>query len=347
MLKKSLFLFLIIALLVPFAALSEEIVSFTDSTGRIVQVPKDIKRIASTGPLAQIALLPIASEMLVGLSNNLDDLERPYLEPLVGNLPLVGQLYGGSGDINLEELARLDPQVIIDVGEPKKTIKEDMGALQEQLGIPCVHITMYYKDAGHAYQELGKLLGKEDRAAELSGYLDQSYARMAEINEKVGENQANMLYCVGEAGLNVIAQGSFHAEIIDLVASNAAVVETPSSRGTGNEVGMEQLLLWDPDFIVFETSTAYENAENDPLWSSMQAIQNKKYMKVPKGPYNWLGFPPSVQRYLGSMWLQKTLYPELVGYDLKEEVQEYFSLFYSHDLSDAQYDEIMLFSLPK
>ena len=340
--KKCLSLLLILAILLPVAAFAQDTVSFTDSTGRTVTLPKNIERIAPTGPLAQIVLLSIAPEKFIGLSSKLDDVSRPFLEPLVKDLPLVGQLYGGKGEINLEEMAKLDPQVIIDVGEPKKTIKEDMDALQEQLGIPCVHITMTFKDAAEAYQTLGQMLGKEEKAKELSDYLAKSYKRMMDINEKVGDKKADMLYCVGETGLNVIAQGSFHGELIDLMANNAAVVDNPSSKGSGNEVDMEQLLLWNPEVIVFETLSAYENAQKDPLWASMQAIQNKRFVKAPKGPYTWMGFPPSVQRYLGMLWLQQTLYPELADYDLKAEVKDYFKLFYAVDLTDAQYEELTL-----
>jgi iron complex transport system substrate-binding protein len=347
MFKKFLSLLLTMTLLLSFATLAEETVSFTDSAGRTVELPKNIERIAPTGPLAQLVLLSIAPEKFVGLSSRLDDISRPFIEPLVKDLPLVGQLYGGKDEINLEELAKLDPQIILDVGEPKKTIKEDMDDIQARLGIPCVHITMYLKDAGSAYKELGKLLGKEEKGEALATYLNNSYARMQEINEKVGDNRVNMLYCVGETALNVIAKGSFHGELIELLAENAAVVDNPSSRGTGNEVDIEQILLWNPEVIVFENLNAYENAGKDPLWLCLDAITNKKYVKVPVGPYNWMGFPASVQRYLGMMWLQNTLYPELADYDLKAEVQEYFKLFYEYDLTDAQYDELMAYSTMK
>lgn len=344
MFKKCLSLLLAMTLLLSFASFAEGKVAFTDSAGRTVELPKNIERIVSTGPLAQLVLLSIAPEKFVGLSAKLDDASRPFIVPLVEDLPFVGQLYGGKNEINLEELAKLDPQLILDVGEPKKTIKEDMDELQERLGIPCVHITMYLKDAGSAYLELGKLLGKEEKGEQLAKYLNKVYTRMQEIDGKVGDNRVSMLYCIGEVGLNVTAKGSYHGELMDLVADNAAVVDNPTSRGTGNEVDVEQILLWNPEVIVFENQAAYENAGKDPLWQSLDAIQNKKYMKVPVGPYNWMGYPASVQRYLGILWLQKNLYPELADYDLKAEVQEYYKLFYNYDLSDAQYDELTAFS---
>lgn len=52
-------------------------------------------------------------------------------------------------------------------------------------------------------------------------------------------DKVNLLYITGDEGLNVIAQGSFHAEVIDLLSNNLAVVDEPSSKGTGNEVDME------------------------------------------------------------------------------------------------------------
>ena len=65
------------------------------------------------------------------------------------------------------------------------------------------------------------------------------------------------------------------------------------------------------------------------------------------GPYNWLGSPPSVQRYLGMLWMMKLLYPEQTDYDLKAEVQKYYQLFYHCELTDEQYDALVANSIGK
>ena len=73
--KRKLFcIVLILALLLcGCAANSEEALqptdAFVDSTGRSVTVPAKIERIAVTGPLSQIYILPLAGDMLVGVSN--------------------------------------------------------------------------------------------------------------------------------------------------------------------------------------------------------------------------------------------------------------------------------------
>lgn len=75
-------------------------------------------------------------------------------------------------------------------------------------------------------------------------------------------------------------------------------------------------------------------------WSEISAIVNGRYVEVPEAPYNWIGMPPSVQRYLGLIWLTAELYPEYCDYNVKEEITEYYKLFYSCELSDEQYDTL-------
>ena len=59
-----------------------------------------------------------------------------------------------------------------------------------------------------------------------------------------------------------------------------------------------------------------------------------------------MGFPPSIQRYLGMMWMEKVLYPQYAGFDLMEEVQRYYDLFYHYDLSEEEYAQLTERSLP-
>ena len=80
---------------------------------------------------------------------------------------------------------------------------------------------------------------------------------------------------------------------------------------------MEQLMLWNPDVILFAPDSVYASVGDDPLWQSLTAIQNGSYYEAPMGPYNWMGFPPSVQRYLGMLWMAKLLYPDAADYDLQ------------------------------
>ena len=316
---------------------------FTDSVGREVTVPAQIDQVAVSGPMAQIVLFALCPDKLVGISNAWDESAAQYLDTEYYNLPLLGQLYGGKGELNLETLLESGAQVVIDVGEAKGSIVEDLDALQEQTTIPFVHIDATLATMDETYTLLGDLLGMPDEAKTLADYCRSTYDRALTIADSV--EKANLLYVTGDAGLNVIAQGSYHAEVIDLLSNNLAVVDDPSSKGTGNEVDMEQILNWNPDVILFAPDSVYDTVAGDAAWQGVTAIQNGAYYEVPMGPYNWMGFPPSVQRLLGMLWMAKVLYPEAADYDLYTEAAEYFKLFYHCDLTREQYDALVANSL--
>ena len=317
--------------------------TFTDSVGRTVELPSKIDRVAVSGPLAQIVLFALCPDRLVGIASPWDETAAKYFDTKYYELPVLGQLYGGKGELNLETLLASGAQVVIDVGEPKKTIVEDLDALQEQTGIPFVHITVTTAGMGDAYRKLGELLDMADEAEALGAYYDWVYARTMEIAGSV--EKKNLLYITGDQGLNVIAQGSYHAEVIDLLSNNLAVVESPSSKGTGNEVDMEQILLWNPDVILFAPGSIYSTVKDMPEWQTVAAIRTGEYYEVPFGPYNWMGFPPSVQRYLGMMWMAQLLYPEAAGYDLYGAVKEYYELFYHAELTAEQFNALVANSI--
>ena len=317
---------------------------FTDSCGREVTVPANVEKVAISGPLAQIVVFALAPDKLVGIANAWDESAAQFLDTKYYDLPLLGQLYGGKGEMNLETLLAAAPDVVIDVGEPKGSIVEDMDALQEQTGIPFVHIDAYLASMDNTYAMLGDLLAMPNEAQGLADYCRYAYDKVKAIADSV--EKVDLLYVTGEEGLNVIARGSYHAEVIDMLCNNLAVVDEPSSKGTGNEVDMEQILNWNPDVILFAPGSIYDTVAENENWQTITAIKNGAYYEVPMGPYNWMGFPPSVQRLLGMMWMTTVLYPNAADYDLYTEVSSYFQLFYHCELTQAQYDALVANSLP-
>jgi iron complex transport system substrate-binding protein len=145
----------------------------------------------------------------------------------------------------------------------------------------------------------------------------------------------------------VIAKGSYHAEVIDLLSNNLAVINNPSSSGNGNPVTLEQIMLWNPSVIIFSSGSIYSTVGTNKDWATIDAIKNGKYYEAPYGPYNWMGFPPSVQRYLGMVWMAQLLYPNVAQYDVYAKVSEYFKLFYHCNITQAQYNTLVANSLGK
>lgn len=320
--------------------------TFTDDLGRQVVVPFNITKVALSGPLTQIVLFALCPDKLVGLAAAWDSSAKEFLDEKYYNLPMLGQLYGGKGTLNLETVAATGAQVIIDVGETKNNMVADMDNLQSQINIPTIHIDAYTKGMGSAYRKLGDLLNMKEEANVLANYCDTVYANTTSLMNNIGENgKVKLLYITGAKGLNIIAKGSYHAEMIDLLSNNLAVVKNPSSSGIGNEVSLEQIILWNPDVILFASGSIYSTVGTNKDWASISAVKNKKYYEVPYGPYNWMGFPPSVQRYLGMIWMSQLLYPDQEKYNMYQEVSRYFELFYHCGITEEQHNRLVANSL--
>ena len=319
----------------------EELVKYTDDTGRTLELPKDITRIAVTGPMSQIVIFALAPELLVGIANEWNPGVDGYFQEAYLALPVLGQLYGGKSTINLEELLAAAPQVVLDVGEPKAGTGDDLQKLSQQTGIPFVHFDTSLETVGDTFRRIGALLGKAEQAETLAAYCEEMNALRDSVMTAVGEDRVKLLYLLGDKGLNVIADGSYHGQLFAMLGENAAKLSDVSAKGTGNETDMEQILLWDPDFIIFSRDSIAASVDADPVWQELRAIREGNYAQAPYGPYNWMGFPPSVQLYLGMLWLMDTLYPEYTDYDLRTEVDRYFDLFYHCSLTDAQYAAII------
>ena len=322
----------------PAESVSETIL-FTDDCGREVEVSAETDKIVATGPLPQIILYTIAPDMLVGLASKWSASAEGIVPDEYRKLPYFGQLYN-TANLNLEELAFAGPQVIIDIGRVMSSGAEDMDTLQQQTGIPTIFLTSTAEALPETYRKLGQLLGREEKAEQLAAFCERVYSRTLSIMEQVGDNKITALYIKGEQGLNVLARGAAHAEVLDLLTENVAVVDNPSSKGSGNEVTMEQIALWNPELILFDADSIYDTVAGMDTWKELSAITSGNYLEVPEGPWNWMGTPPAAQRCLGFIWLTAQLYPEYCDYDVKAEILEFYELFYQCKLTEEQYEDL-------
>lgn len=314
----------------------------TDSCGREVEIPVEIERIAPSGGYAQIVLYTICPEKLCGISSALSRTQQKYMDQLPEDLPVLGHFYGTANTISYEALLAAEPDIIIDVGDYKENIAEDLDTLQRETGIPVVFVEAPLDKMAEAYDLLGDILGERERTDELAAYVRQvmgfAAAGRAQITD---ETRRTAVYVQGEYGLQVHGAGSTHAQVLDVVGvENAAVLGTITGGG-GDEVTMDQMLLWDPEVVLISPDGNYDEIFDDPLWQGVTALQTGEVYEVPRGPYNWLDQPPSVQRVLGILWVGKLIYPDWYDFDMTEKTQEFYRLFWQYDLTREEAEDLL------
>ncbi|MGX7091893.1 ABC transporter substrate-binding protein [Hutsoniella sourekii] len=313
---------------------SEETVKFTDDLGREVELPAKLDALLSTGPTSQIVLYTLAPERMVGWNRKPANLD--YLPEEADQLPEVGSLFARGQEINLEEVIKLNPDVIVDLGERKDGIEEDLDQLQEQTGIPVIFFDGQIQDMPNLYRKLGDLL--EVDTTEQVAYLEETLNLAQDKREQVQANPLTYYFASGDNGLTTAASSSFQAEVIELVGlHNVYQVDEAKSW---EDVSMEQVVEWNPETVIFLADSAFDQRDQEP-WVSLEAGQANRIYESPDKPFNWLTGPKSVNAILGIKWLGNLYYPDLYDLDMVQEAQTFYDLFYHYDLSEEEAKELM------
>ena len=315
-------------------------VSFTDSTGRQVELPQEITRVASAGPLANIMLYAMAPDELVGWSNKPDDSAAKYIDQKYLDLPEYGKFYGDSGDFNREAVLASDPQVIVDVGQWDEEYKGKLDSLQEDLGIPVILIDGALDVSGDAFRLLGKTDLGEQLGAYADGVISDVRAKAAGIAQ---DKRLSVYYGEGKDGLSTIIAGSIHAQVFDMVGAEliAGKDSLQEEKRGGGTVSLETVLDKNPDVIVFGPDSIGSTVAEDASWASLDAVKSRRYYTVAGAPYNWIGRPPGPNRLLGLQWLGSVLYPQTFTYDMVAKTKEFYSLLYRCDLTDSEAERLL------
>jgi len=318
-------------------------ISVSDDSGREVEIPAEITRIAPSGSTATMMLIPIASDMLVGIASSPSTDQVKYLPEEILTLPTFGQFYGSKSTLNLEALMEAKPQVIFDLGDKKSTVKKDMNSIEKQTNIPALYYDGTLEHMADTYRTLGKILDREEEAEELAAFIDKTL-EMAERNSaKIkDEDKVSIMYGTGATGLAVNAKGSAQSQVIELIgAENAIIPDEITDKGGGTIVSMESVYQDEPDVIILTKGGPYDELKTNE-WSQLTAVKNDRYYEIPGDPYCWMSSPPSVNMVLGVWWLGQLVYPDVYNdYDMVEVAQEFYSLFWHYDLSEAEAKEML------
>ena len=341
---------------VAFCSAAEETRIFVDDVGREITLPVKIDAVSPSGPLAQIVLYSLDQDLFVSVSSEFTDAQAKYIDPRLLTLPVTGQFYGSKAStMNPESIMELNKQlnidVVLDIGEAKQTMKPDLDDIQSKTGVAFAFVTQNkLEEIPGSYVKLGELLSRPERGRELSDYVTALLAEFDNGMTTIGDHKKSLIYVTAIDGnsVSMIGEGSYHAEVIDYVASNLAK-SAASGSGTGDEYTMEDILQLNPDYIIVgyvDGHTYYNTIMNDPMWRSLSAVKNGNVYEAPYGPYSWMGGPPSIQRLLSMIWLGNLMYPDVFDYDIDERVREFYSLFFRYDLTGAELDDLMVYAKP-
>ncbi|MDT7075717.1 ABC transporter substrate-binding protein [Citrobacter amalonaticus] len=293
-----------------------------------------IARVVSAGAPADLLLLAVAPEKLVGFSSFDFALQAAIpLPQSIRRLPKLGRLAGRASTLSLEGLLALKPDLVVDCGNADESWLSQARQVSRQTQIPWLLINGELKQTPAQLQVAGQTLGTEARTAKQAAlakrFIDDALAFS-------GTPAAGLRFYAarGARGLETGLQGSLHTEAAELLGlQNVAHI---AGRHGLAQVSMENLLDWQPDVILVQDAVTAQYLRQDPLWQGVKAVADKKILFLSGLPFGWLDAPPGINRLLGVRRLHAWLDPA-INQSFKEDMQRYAQLFWHTTLSDDDF----------
>ena len=320
-----------------------------DQLGFDVELPpaKDIKRIAIH------KLLPLPSVYAVYKGGNVDGLismppdslnaaKNSILAKYAPDILNVSIDYYKGGELNMEELLKLKPDVVFYAGGEEER-QQFVNA-----GIPAVGFSTVTPNGPNTIETLNAWISLMEQVFEegskVTGITEYAKEAQDEINKRLAdipEDQRKKVLMIGHYSSTNFTLGGFSDYWISVTGGINV------GKGTQGNVNMEQVYSWAPDIIFISTlsdffpedfynNTTVEGAD----WSGVPAVINKQVYKFPLGMHRW--WPPSTDAPLSLWWIAKTTYPEkFEDINMDEKIKEYYKKFYGMDLTEEDVNSIL------
>ena len=318
-----------------------------DHAGYEVEVPYEIERIAVGGILPLPSVLAVffdSADKIVGMApNSMSAAENGLLGELYPEILNAETGYINGSDVNLEELMKLDPDVVF-----YNASQKEQGDQLRNAGFAAVAISVnkWEYNSIETLNEWIKLLSEifpdNEKSELVANYSKEIYdmvqGRVAEIPEEERE-RVFFLYKYTDTSMETSGANFFG----QFWADAAGAVNVAEELTTDNQVAanMEQIYTWNPSTIFITNFTEaqpedlYTNAIGNYDWSAIDAVQNEKVFKMPLGMYR--SYTPGVDTPVTLLWFAKTTYPELFeDIDMVQETKDYYMEVFGVELTDEQ-----------
>lgn len=291
----------------------------TDQTGRSVTIEKAPEKIASSYYISTSLLIGLGlKDKLVGIEAKANTRQIYKLAaPQAVSLPNMGT----AKEFNIEACVAAQPDVVIIPAKLKNVIPS-----LEELGITVIAVN---PESQQLLEECVNLLGQVCNIAGRAKTMNNSIeAFISDTKDKIAGENTPSVYMAGNSSLLITTGKAMYQ---DTLINNAGGknVAADITDSYWSEVSYEQILAWNPEYIIIAADAAYseEDVCNDANLADCQAVKNKHVYKLPNDIEAWDSPVPA--SFLGSIFIASKLHSDKVTDDYyKLCVTEFYKNFY-------------------
>lgn len=301
-------------------------VTVTDQAGRTVTIESEPQRIISGYYISTSLLIALGLEdKLVGVEAKADKRAIYRLSaPELADLPSVGT----AKEFDLEGCAALEPDLVI-LPLKLKSAAETL----ERLDIPVLLVN---PESRALMDEARDLVAQATDTSERAGRLEEfSRSVEEELEQALSGVQRPRVYLASNSSLLSAAGGEmYQSDLIGLAGGENVAQELEDAYWA--EVSYEQLLAWDPEYIILASDASYtcEDVLGDPNLAGCSAVAGGRVYQMPNRAEAWDSPVPG--GVLGAFWLASVLHPEQVSRDrCDERIEDFYGEFYGFSYHEA------------
>ena len=309
-------------------------VTVKDMAGREVTMEKQPERIVSGYYISSSACIALGlTDKMVGIEDK--SAKRPIYKlaaPALIDLPNVGSAKA----FDLEACIATEPDLDILPMKQKDTAQtlQEMG-IATLLVLPESHEQLI-----EMFTLIGTATNTVKQAEKLISYYHTKLSAVTELTRDIPDDKKPVVY-LGSTGdiLRTAPREMYQASLITTAGGKNAGDVLEGSSWT--DIDNETFLTMNPDIIVIPTDNfavsspdyTAEDVMNNPTFSDVTAVKNGAVYQMPVGYEAWDSPVPS--GILGTLWMLKTLHPELYPAEqFAADVNEFYTVFYGFSVNE-------------
>ena len=309
-------------------------VTVKDMAGREVTIEKQPERIVSGYYISSSACIALGlTDKMVGIEDK--SAKRPIYKlaaPALIDLPNVGSAKA----FDLEACIATEPDLVILPMKQKDTAQtlQEMG-IATLLVLPESHEQLI-----EMFTLIGTATNTVKQAEKLISYYNTKLSAVTELTRDIPDDEKPVVYLGSTSDiLRTAPREMYQASLITTAGGKNAGDVLEGSSWT--DIDNETFLTMNPDIIVIPTDNfavsspdyTAEDVMNNPTFSDVTAVKNSAVYQMPVGYEAWDSPVPS--GILGTLWMLKTLHPELYPAEqFAADVNEFYTVFYGFSVNE-------------
>lgn len=309
-------------------------VTVKDMAGREVTLEKQPERIVSGYYISSSACIALGlTDKMVGIEDK--SAKRPIYKlaaPALIDLPNVGSAKA----FDLEACIATEPDLVILPMKQKDTAQtlQEMG-IATLLVLPESHEQLI-----EMFTLIGTATNTVKQAEKLISYYNTKLSAVTELTRDIPDDEKPVVYLGSTSDiLRTAPKEMYQASLITTAGGKNAGDVLEGSSWT--DIDNETFLTMNPDIIVIPTDNfavsspdyTAEDVMNNPTFSDVTAVKNGAVYQMPVGYEAWDSPVPS--GILGTLWMLKTLHPELYPAEqFAADVNEFYTVFYGFSVNE-------------